>query len=378
MPRPIRLLVHIDAMRHNLATIRQRVGRSRIWAVAKANAYGQGIDQAVAGFEQADGLAVLDLHEARQARDRGWSKPILLIEGAFGAQDLAEICRLNAQTVIATPQQAAVFLKADQVPTQVWIKLNTGMNRLGFNPATDHNTMLDQLKAIEARIDQPLHWMTHFANADDLSSTGGVSWQEQGQRFTHWTKTLLSHLRSGGCYSLANSAASLLHPDSHADWVRPGIALYGSAPDYPAHSAVQWGLKPVMSLNASVIGVQHLQAGDTVGYGSAFVADRPMRIGVVACGYADGYPRLAPTGTPVCVDGLRSRTLGRVSMDMITVDITDLPHAERGSEVTLWGLPTKSSTPSVGVSIDEVAHAAGTVGYELMCALAARVTVTAV
>ena len=199
MPRPIRLLIHIDAMRHNLATIRQRVGRSRIWAVAKANAYGQGIDQAVAGFEQADGLAVLDLHEARLARDRGWSKPILLIEGAFGAQDLAEIRRLDAQTVIATPEQAAVFLKADQVPTQVWIKLNTGMNRLGFNPATDQNAMLDQLKAIEARIDQPLHWMTHFANADNLSSTVGVSWQEQGQRFTHWTKTLLSHLRSGGC-----------------------------------------------------------------------------------------------------------------------------------------------------------------------------------
>jgi alanine racemase len=135
-------------------------------------------------------------------------------------------------------------------------------------------------------------------------------------------------------------------------------------------------LKPVMSLNAAVIGVQHLQVGDTVGYGSAFVADRPMRIGVVACGYADGYPRHAPTGTPVCIDGIRSKTLGRVSMDMLAVDITDLPHAGRGSEVTLWGLPTKTSTPSLGVSIDEVANAAGTVGYELMCALAARVPVT--
>ena len=162
---------------------------------------------------------------------------------------------------------------------------------------------------------------------------------------------------------------------SGADWVRPGIALYGSAPDFPLHTASEWQLQPVMSLNAAIVGVQHLQPGDTVGYGSSYVADRAMRIGVVACGYADGYPRHAPTGTPVCVDGIRTRTVGRVSMDMITVDITDLPHADRGSEVTLWGQPQKTSQPSVGVSIDEVASAAGTVGYELMCALAARVPV---
>ena len=163
-----------------------------------------------------------------------------------------------------------------------------------------------------------------------------------------------------------------------ADWIRPGIALYGSSPDYPHHSAQDWDLKPVMSLNADIIAIQNLQAGDTVGYGSSFVADRAMRIGVVACGYADGYPRSAPTGTPVCIDGHPSRTIGRVSMDMITVDITDLPHAALGSEVTLWGMPQKSKVSAqspLGVAIDEVAQAAGTVGYELMCALAARVPV---
>jgi alanine racemase len=367
MPRPIRLLIHIDAMRHNLATIRQRVGRSRIWAVAKANAYGQGIDQAVAGFEQADGLAVLDLHEARLARDRGWSKPILLIEGAFGAQDLAEIRRLDAQTVIATPEQAAVFLKADQVPTQVWIKLNTGMNRLGFNPATDQNAMLDQLKAIEARIDQPLHWMTHFANADNLSSTVGVSWQEQGQRFTHWTKTLLSHLRSGGCYSLANSAASLLHPDSHADWVRPGIALYGATPLSDAmasHTARGLGLRPVQSLHAEVIALQDVKRGEAVGYGSRFVAADDMRIAVLACGYADGYPRSATDGTPVWVEGELATLVGRVSMDMVTIDVTNQPTVRVGSEAQLWGSH---------VAIDEVANRAGTIGYELMSKITNRV-----
>jgi alanine racemase len=161
--------------------------------------------------------------------------------------------------------------------------------------------------------------------------------------------------------SLFNSAAALRHAKDakvRVDWVRPGIALYGSSPDEPSHSAAHWGLKPVMSLNAAVIGVQHLQVGDTVGYGSAFVADRPMRIGVVACGYADGYTRHAPTGTPVCIDGIRSKTLGRVSMDMLTVDLTDLPQASIGSPVECWGKQ---------IDVNLVAQQAGTISYELLC-----------
>ena len=170
-------------------------------------------------------------------------------------------------------------------------------------------------------------------------------------------------------------SAALLRFGSDArvasDWVRAGIALYGSAPDFPVHTSASWGLEPTMSLRARIIGTQDLQAGDTVGYGSSFVAEHPMRIGVVACGYADGYPRICPTGTPVLIDGLRGRTVGRVSMDMITVDLSDFPQAGVGSQVTLWG---QAATGAV-LSIDEVAHAAGTVGYELMCALAQRVPV---
>ena len=173
--------------------------------------------------------------------------------------------------------------------------------------------------------------------------------------------------------TVSNSAATLRHSGSGlvSDWVRPGIAVYGSAPDYPEHTAAHWGLQPTMTLAAKIIAVRALSTGDTGGYGSTFVADRPMRIGVVACGYADGYPRLCPTGTPVLVDGVRTRTVGRVSMDMVTVDLEPVPQAGMGSDVTLWGRAANGSV----LSIDEVAASAGTVGYELMCALALRVPV---
>jgi alanine racemase len=205
--------------------------------------------------------------------------------------------------------------------------------------------------------------MTHFAHADDalgveaqLAVFNAISHDLPGER------------------SLANSAAMLRHGDNpavSADWVRPGIALYGSAPDHPLHTAEHWGLRPAMSLRSQIISMQNLQAGDEVGYGGVFQAERPMRIGVVACGYADGYPRHAPNGTPVLIGGVRTHTVGRVSMDMICVDLTSLPTAQVGSEATLWG---QASTGEV-LCIDEVAAAAGTVGYELMCALAPRVPV---
>ena len=199
--------------------------------------------------------------------------------------------------------------------------------------------------------------MSHFSDADGDKGIGAA--MALFHQFTH---------DLSGERSLCNSAACLRHAKAlavRADWVRPGIALYGSSPDFPQHSAQDWGLKPVMSLNADIVAVQHLQAGDTVGYGSSFVADRAMRIGVVSCGYADGYPRIAPTGTPVCVDGHPSRTVGRVSMDMITVDLSHVPSAGIGSHVVLWG---------DGLPIDEVAQACDTIGYELMCAVAPRVS----
>jgi alanine racemase len=366
MPRPIQATIDLQALRHNLAQIKIAAPDALVWAVVKANAYGHGIERVLAGFRGADGIALLDLSEAERVRQWGWRGPILLLEGAFETRDL-EICsRLNVWHVVHCEAQIDMLAvhKTHQAH-RVFLKMNTGMNRLGFAPQA-FRAAWTRLNALP-QVDE-ISLMTHFSDADGdkgISAAMAV--------FHEHTQDL------SGERSLCNSAAVLRHANEtkvRADWLRPGIALYGSAPDYPLHSAAQWGLKPVMSLNASVIGVQHLQVGDTVGYGSAFVADRPMRIGVVACGYADGYPRLAPTGTPVCVDGVRSRTVGRVSMDMITVDLTDLPQADRGSEVTLWGLPTKTQASSVGVSIDEVASAAGTVGYELMCALAARVPVT--
>jgi alanine racemase len=208
--------------------------------------------------------------------------------------------------------------------------------------------------------------ITHFSDAD-----GPKGIAAQMARFELATRDL------PGERSLCNSAASLRHagqPAVKADWIRPGIALYGSAPDFPEHDAGHWDLQAAMSLNARIIAVQELQLGDSVGYGSQFVADRAMRVGVVACGYADGYPRLCPTGTPVLVDGVRGRTLGRVSMDMLVVDLGGLPEAGMGSTVTLWGYAANGQL----LGIDEVAQAAGTVGYELMCALSARVPTQAV
>jgi alanine racemase len=365
MPRPIQATIEPQALRHNLTQIKAAAPDALVWAVVKANAYGHGIENVFEGLRAADGVALLDLSEAERVRQLGWRGPILLLEGVFETRDLELCSRLNLWHVVHCEAQIDMLaVHKTHLGHRVFLKMNTGMNRLGFAPNA-FRAAWTRLNALP-QVDE-ISLMSHFSDAD---TDKGIA--EALKVFQHDTHDL------SGERSLCNSAAALRHAKDlnvRSDWVRPGIALYGSSPDYPAHTADQWGLKPVMSLNAAIIGVQHLQAGDTVGYGSTFVADRPMRVGVVACGYADGYPRHAPTGTPVCVDGVRTRTVGRVSMDMLTVDITDLPLADRGSEVTLWGLPQKVSSPFGGVSIDEVASAAGTVGYELMCALAPRVPV---
>lgn len=358
-------------MRHNLAAVRGRVGHSRIWAVAKANAYGQGIAQAVLGFAEADGLAVLDLAEAKAARDGGWTRPILMIEGAFSQTDLAEMASLNLETVVSTPEQAEMFASAPVVPKSVWVKLNTGMNRLGFSNDIQQEKLITMLRAIRSRIDQPLCWMTHFANADTEQG-----WQGPLAKFMDWQRQLAGGLRDAGVeasgstrghLSLANSAASLMWPATHADWVRPGIALYGASPyatGDASHSAAAFGLRPVQILESQLIAVQTVAAGESVGYGSRFTATRNMRVGVVAAGYADGYPRSAPDGTPISVDGRIVPLAGRVSMDMITVDITGLPSAGVGSRVELWGSQ---------VDVDDVAYRSGTIGYELLTKVTPRV-----
>ncbi|MEY2804999.1 MAG: hypothetical protein RL657_2335 [Pseudomonadota bacterium] len=358
MPRPIHALIDLDALRQNLSVLRQRAPHARLWAVVKANAYGHGIERVLEALRGADGLALLDLAEAERVRAAGWRGPVLLLEGVFDARDLETCSRLGLwHTVHHDAQIDALSRHKTQEPHRVFLKLNSGMNRLGFAPHR-YRSAWARLQAL-SQVDEVSH-MTHFSDADGPK---GVA--HQMQVFDEVTRDL------AGERSLANSAALLRHPGTHADWVRPGIALYGSSPDFPEHGMAHWGLQPVMSLRSQLIAVQTLQAGDTVGYGSTFVAERAMRIGVVACGYADGYPRHAATGTPVLVGGVRTRTLGRVSMDMLAVDLSDAPQADEGTEVTLWG---RAQTGQV-LPIDEVAWAAGTVGYELMCALAARVPV---
>jgi len=378
MTRPIQLVIDPDAMARNLETARAYAPAAKIWAVAKANAYGHGIDNAVIGFKAADGLAVLDLHEAQQARAAGWLKPILLMEGVFSADELGTVAELGLSLVVHHAAQVALIEAADVRPEQIWIKLNTGMNRLGFDSTVPLSELQRMARILSEKTGAPIGWMTHFANADRAAG-----WKPQHQLFLDRmaslsaqakTKTALGalpHSDDGPSHvwrtSLANSAALLTAPEALGDWVRPGVMLYGATPfagEDDRQSAAAFGLVPAQSLMSQIIAIQQLNKGDAVGYGGRFIAPKPMRVGVVAAGYADGYPRIACDGTPVWVHGRRLPMVGQVSMDMLTVDLTDHPQAGLGSPVELWGRH---------IPIDEVAHAAQTVGYELMCKVTTRV-----
>ncbi len=370
MPRPIQATIHTEALRHNLARARAAATDSRVWAVVKANAYGHGIELAFDGLRGADGFALLDLDEARRVRALGWRGPVLLLEGVFEQRDLELCSRLDLwHTVHCDAQIDMLATHKTNLPHRVFLKMNSGMNRLGFTPER-YRSAWTRLNALP-QVDE-ISLMTHFSDAD-----GAAGIAAQMMVFAAVTRDL------PGERSLSNSAATLRHPEPEtaSDWVRPGIALYGSAPDYPERCANDWGLQPAMTLASKIIATQDLLAGQSVGYGSSFTATEPMRIGVVACGYADGYPRVCGTGTPVLVNGVRTRTVGRVSMDMLTVDLGPLAEAGQhlglgagtANEVTLWG---RSSRGAV-LDIDEVARHAGTLGYELMCALAPRVPVSA-
>jgi alanine racemase len=360
MPRPLIATIHLDAMRHNLARAKAVAPHSKVWAVVKAYAYGHGLDAAVRGFAAADGLALIELDGASRLRQLGWEKPILLLEGVFQADDLSQVLDQRLDIVVHNEvqiqwlEQLASLVPAKHYRPRIHLKMNSGMNRLGIAPP-DYMAAYHRLRALPM-VDE-IVLMTHFANADQAHPPV-LPWGQQVHRFQQAIQGLSNDL------SLANSAATLAHPSCHAAWVRPGIMLYGASPGNG--SAADWDLMPAMSLCSELISVQHIAAGEAVGYVSRFVAPQAMTIGVVACGYADGYPRHAPTGTPILVDGIRTRVIGRVSMDMITVDLTPVPQARIGTPVTLWGQ---------GLPIDEVANAAGTIGYELMCALSARVQV---
>ncbi len=365
MPRPIAACIHTAALASNLERARRAAPDARIWAVVKANAYGHGIERVFEALRAADGFALLDLAEAERVRKLGWRGPILLLEGVFEARDLELCSRLSLWHAVHCDEQIDMLAAhKTQAAHRVFLKLNSGMNRLGFTPER-YRSAWARLNALP-QVDEISH-MTHFSDAD-----GPRGIDHQWQAFSAATQDL------PGERSVCNSAAILRHAADasvRGDWVRAGIALYGSAPDFPEHSAAGWELAPTMTLLTRLLAVQHLKTGDSVGYGSRFRAESPMRIGIAACGYADGYPRHADTGTPVLVDGVRTRLVGRVSMDMVTVDLEPVFAAGLepgfGTEVTLWG---RASSGAV-LAIDDVAQAAGTVGYELMCALARRVPV---
>jgi alanine racemase len=364
MPRPIEALIHTSSLSHNLARARECAPDAKVWAVVKANAYGHGIERAFEALRGADGFALLDLAEAQRLRALDWRGPILLLEGVFEPRDLELCSRLNLWHAVHCQAQID-WLAAHKThtPHRVFLKLNSGMNRLGFTPQAFRSAWA-RLNALP-QVDE-ISLMTHFSDADGARGIGHqvAAWHSA----THDLP---------GERSLSNSAATLRFAQDagvRADWVRAGVMTYGGVPDFPAHDANFWRLQPGMTLRSRLIGTQELQAGDTVGYGSSFSAPGPMRIGVVACGYADGYPRHAPTGTPILVEGVRCSTVGRVSMDMLAVDLSPVPAAQIGAEVTLWGQGPRGSA----LAIDEVAHAAGTIGYELMCAVAPRVPISTV
>ena len=354
MPRPICANFKLSALRHNLGVARRHAPKSKIWAVVKADAYGHGLARVARTLVDADGYALLDLNDAVRLRESGVTKPMLLLEGAFHPADLALVDRYGLALAVHNAEQILMIERARvSSPLAVWLKLNTGLNRLGFAGP--------KVRAAHSRLQAcgkvaAISLMTHFADAD---GPAGVT--AQLARFVEWTAGLQGEV------TLANSAAVLCYPEAHGDWVRPGIMLYGCSP-FAGLSAETLGLQPVMTLTSEIIAVQELRPGERVGYGGTFETQQPMRIGVVACGYADGYPRHAPgfhdRSTPIVVAGKRTVTVGRVSMDMLCADLRAIPEARVGSQVTLWG---------EALSADVVAASAGTVSYELLCALAARV-----
>ena len=353
MPRPIRATISASALAHNLTVARRHAGDAKVWAVIKANAYGHGLERAARAFDAADGYAVLDFQEAARLRVAGVAKPILMLEGFFKPVDLPLLHKYSLTPVIHNPEQVEMLKRTPLAgEVDVYLKANSGMNRLGFGvdglrPAYNALRMHAQVRNITL--------MTHFADAE---GPGGIKAQ------LDWFNELTRPFEAGGT-SLANSGALMRFPEARGDWVRPGIMLYGCSP-FADRSAESLDLRPAMTLTSEIIATQHLQPGERVGYGFTYEAVGEMTIGIVACGYADGYPRHAPSGTPVLVNGKRARIVGRVSMDMLSIDISDLPEAYIGTPVTLWG---------EGLSADEVAAACGTLSYELLVKLTARVPV---
>ena len=353
MARPNQARLSLKALRHNMEVVRQLAPRSKVMAVVKANAYGHGalaVAQTLAPL--VDALAVACIEEAQALRDGGIEAPILLLEGAFEETELAAAAARDFWVTIDNERQLQ-WLERARLPRPLccWLKIDTGMRRLGVDPA--QAALFYQRLTASANARDDIVLSTHFASADDLDSDQTSAQLEQFEA---------SCADLPGPRSAANSAGVLAWPASHYDWVRPGYMLYGNSPMVSDHPAART-LRPVMTLVSAVISLRDVAVGETVGYGATWTTSRPSRIATVCIGYGDGYPRLAPAGTPVLVNGRRAPLAGRVSMDMITVDVTELPGTSIGDEVILWG---------DGLPVAEVARHVGTIGYELTTRMPAR------
>jgi alanine racemase len=351
-------VLNLDAVQHNLQMVRRYAPEAKIMAVIKANGYGHGLLRIAEALQNADAFAVARVDEGIRLRKAGIKNRIAVLEGFTCAEELDELVNYRLDPLVHSLEQLEILeSRTEQSACAIWLKLDTGMNRLGFKPK-DFNAVYQRLNRCSI-IRQPISLMTHLANADDKQDATTL------KQISIFTDTVAIHAQLGNECSIANSAGILAWKAALTDWVRPGVMLYGISP-FPDSTGEQLGLKPIMGLHSRLIAVKPIAKGDKVGYSGTWVCEKPTTLGVVAIGYGDGYPRYAKTGTPVLVNGQRAPLIGRVSMDMITVDLERQPHAKPGDPVTLWG---------DGLAVEEIALCADTIPYTLVCGVTERVQI---
>jgi alanine racemase len=358
MARPTSATIHTDALRHNLGQARMRAPNSRVMAVVKADGYGHGLERVARALGGADAFGVAALSDAERLRAAGLSQPIVLLSGFNEVDDLARLRSLGVETVVHHASQIEMLEQSlGDEPIRCWLKVDTGMHRLGFAPEAVRDAYA-RLSALPGVADG-IVLMNHFASSDEFdgSASNGRQTRDQLRVFADATAGL------PGARSLANSAAVLGWPDAHAEWIRPGGALYGISVVADT-CGEDFGLRPAMTLSTRLIAVNQIRKGGCIGYAATWECPEDMPVGVAAIGYGDGYPRAAPAGTPVLVGGQATQVIGRVSMDLMTVDLRGIADARVGAEVTLWG---------PDLPVERIAAKAGTIGYELTCSITRRV-----
>jgi alanine racemase len=354
-------VLNLDAVAHNLAVVKRCAPEAKIMAVIKANGYGHGLLRIAEVLASADAFAVARVDEGIRLRKAGITKRIAVLEGFTCLEEFEALLAYQLDAVVHSAVQVDILeQRKEQGVCAIWLKLDTGMNRLGFK-AKEFDAIYQRLTQCSI-IKQPINLMTHLANADDLKDD---TTHTQIKRFKQTLATMTLALQTGSECSIANSAGILAWHEALSDWVRPGVMLYGISP-FLDRTGEQLGLKPIMELHSRLIAVKSLDVGDKVGYSGTWVCEKPTLLGVVAIGYGDGYPRYAKAGTPILVNGQRVPLIGRVSMDMITVDLATQPLAKPGDTVTLWG---------EGLPVEEIALAADTIPYTLVCGVTQRVQI---